>query len=65
MIAGILDKPLRYELVDFHKERPGHDPRYALDDHKLRALGWEPPVPLYDSLKKAVEWTLKNPEWLS
>jgi dTDP-glucose 4,6-dehydratase len=65
MIADIMDKPLRYELVDFHKERPGHDPRYALDDQKLRALGWEPPVPLYDSLKKAVEWTLKNPEWLS
>jgi dTDP-glucose 4,6-dehydratase len=64
MIADILDKPLRYELLDFHHERPGHDPRYALDDKKLRDLGWSPPMPLYESLKKAVLWTLDNPEWL-
>lgn len=64
MIAEIMDKPLRYELLDFHHERPGHDPRYALDDTKLRQMGWTPPIPLYDSLKKAVEWTLGNPEWL-
>lgn len=64
MIADILGKPLRYELVDFHNERPGHDPRYALDDAKLRALGWSPPMPLYESLVKSVKWTLENPEWL-
>jgi dTDP-glucose 4,6-dehydratase len=64
MIAGILDKPLRYELLDFHHERPGHDPRYALDDAKLRAMGWTPPIPLFDSLEKAVNWTLVHPEWL-
>lgn len=64
MIATILDKPLRYELVDHHSTRPGHDPRYALDDTKLRALGWSPPMPLYESLVKTVNWTLENPEWL-
>jgi dTDP-glucose 4,6-dehydratase len=64
MIADILNKPLKYELVDFHHERPGHDPRYALDDKKLRALGWSPPMPLYESLVKSVNWTLDNPEWL-
>lgn len=64
MVADIIGKPLRYELVDFHNERPGHDPRYALDDTKLRNLGWTPPIPLAESLKKAVEWTLDNPEWL-
>lgn len=65
MIADILHKPLRYELVDFHSQRPGHDPRYALDDKKLRGLGWKPPISLYDSLVKTVLWTLKNPEWLT
>ena len=64
MIAHILGKELRYELVDHHATRPGHDPRYALDDTRLRALGWKPPIPLYESLKKTIEWTLKNPEWL-
>jgi len=64
MLAHILDKPLRYELVNFHKSRPGHDPRYALDDRKLRKAGWKPPMPLYESLEKTVRWTLRNPEWL-
>lgn len=54
-----------YELVDFHSSRPGHDLRYALDGAKLeRVLGWKPPVPLLDSLRKTVEWTLNHPEWL-
>jgi dTDP-glucose 4,6-dehydratase len=28
--------------VDFSYNRPGEDVRYALDDSKIRALGWEP-----------------------
>jgi len=67
MVADIMGKPLRYELLDFHndKVRSGHDPRYALDDTKLRTMGWTPPMPLYDSLEKAVKWTLANKEWLT
>jgi dTDP-glucose 4,6-dehydratase len=30
------------DYVDFTYSRPGQDIRYALDDSKLRALGWEP-----------------------
>ena len=29
------------QYVDFSTNRPGQDVRYALDDSKLRALGWE------------------------
>lgn len=64
MIADIMGKQFRYELVDHHASRPGHDPRYALDDTKLRKMGWTPPMPLFESLEKTVEWTLRNPEWL-
>lgn len=64
MIAHILGRDFKYELVDFHKERPGHDPRYSLDDGLLRSKGWEPPIRLYDSLKRTIHWTLRNPEWL-
>jgi dTDP-glucose 4,6-dehydratase len=28
--------------VDFSYNRPGEDVRYALDDSKIRDLGWEP-----------------------
>jgi dTDP-glucose 4,6-dehydratase len=64
MIAKIMNKPLDYEIVDFHSSRPGHDMRYALDGTKLANLGWEPPMTTEDSLKKYVEWTLKRKEWL-
>jgi dTDP-glucose 4,6-dehydratase len=32
------------QYIDFSTNRPGQDVRYALDDSKLRALGWEPKV---------------------
>ena len=64
LIAEYADKPLKAELVDFHSSRPGHDLRYALDGRKLSALGWKPPVPLLESLRRTVEWTLDHPEWL-
>ena len=64
MIAGWIGKPLDYGLVNYHASRPGHDLRYALDGWKLRNAGWKPPVPLDESLKRTVEWTLANRKWL-
>lgn len=55
---------LRYEMVDFHSSRPGHDLRYALDGKKLREMGWSLPMNFEQSLKKTVEWTIANPRWL-
>lgn len=65
IIASALDKPLKYELVDFHSSRPGHDLRYALDGSKLAAMGFSFPKTLEQSLKKTVEWYLEHPEWLN
>lgn len=64
LIAEILEKPLNYELVDFHSSRPGHDLRYALDGSKMADMGWEPPIHFEDSLEKTVLWTLENEKWL-
>ena len=64
LIAEIIGKPLKYEMVDFHSTRPGHDLRYALDGGLMKNLGWEPPVDFETSLKKTVEWTLNHPQWL-
>ncbi len=63
-IAKAVGKPLKYELVDFHAARPGHDRRYALDGRKLLKLGWKPPLPLDESIERTVTWTLANPQWL-
>jgi dTDP-glucose 4,6-dehydratase len=54
------------ERVDFHSSRPGHDLRYALDGRKIESdLGWTPPIPLEESLRKTVTWYVTNPEWLN
>ena len=64
LISKIMNKQLKYELVDFHSDRPGHDLRYGLDGSKMKKMGWILPVNFYDSLKKSVLWTLENQEWL-
>lgn len=66
LIAKSVDKELKYEMVDFHSSRPGHDLRYAMSGDKLKALGWEPPHTIEDSIKNIVEWTLlpENKRWL-
>ena len=63
-IAKAIGKPLSAEIIDYHSSRPGHDLRYSLDDSKLRSLGWYPPVPFWESLVRAVHWTLDHPQWL-
>lgn len=55
---------LRYELVDFHSSRPGHDLRYALDDSAMRSTGWKQPVDFAASLERTVRWYLAHPTWL-
>lgn len=56
LIAKILDRPLKYEIVDFHSARPGHDLRYALDGTKLAEMGWNPPQTFEESLKETVQY---------
>lgn len=59
-IAQIMGKKLKYEMVDFHSSRPGHDLRYALDGSKMQSLGWRVPLSFEASLKSTVLWMLKN-----
>jgi len=52
------------ELIEFVKDRPGHDRRYALDWSKIKQeLGYEPKFGLEEYLKKTVEWYQKNEQW--
>lgn len=63
-IAGIIGKDLKYEMVDFHSSRPGHDTRYGLDGSKLKSLGFNYPKTFDETLKNVVEWYLLHKEWL-
>jgi len=64
MTADIVGRPLRYELIDFHSARPGHDPHYGLDGTHLASAGWKPPMNFAESLASTVRWTLAHPEWM-
>jgi dTDP-glucose 4,6-dehydratase len=50
-------------LVRHVDDRPGHDRRYALDDRKLRALGWSPQRSLEEGLAETVDWYRDNRVW--
>jgi dTDP-glucose 4,6-dehydratase len=50
-------------LVRHVEDRPGHDRRYALDDGKLRSLGWKPGRALEDGLADTVAWYGDNRAW--
>lgn len=43
------------EYVDFHKTRPGHDRRYAIDGAKLAELGWSPTITFDQGIKNVIE----------
>ena len=54
------------QLIEFVKDRPGHDLRYAIDASKInQELGWEPSVTFEEGLKKTIDWYLDNEEWLN
>jgi dTDP-glucose 4,6-dehydratase len=52
-------------LVQYVKDRPGHDRRYALDSSKIRGeLGWRPEVVFEDGIRRTIEWYSSNASWL-
>ncbi len=63
-IAGFMGKKLKYELIDHHTTRPGHDKIYGLSGEKLKKLGWKPPISFDESLKNVIEWQSQNKEWI-
>lgn len=52
---GIDDKDHK-KYMDFSWNRVGQDVRYAIDDSKLRSLGWSPTKIFHDEIKKTVEY---------
>tara|TARA_B100001939_G_scaffold148824_1_gene128806 strand:+ start:158 stop:1189 length:1032 start_codon:yes stop_codon:yes gene_type:complete len=63
-IAAAQGKKLKYEMVDFHSSRPGHDLRYSLSGKKMKKLGWQPSIKLTDRIKQVVDWSLNNQNWI-
>ncbi len=54
------DKP-HAELIQFVKDRPGHDWRYAIDPGKMdKELGWRPVETFESGIRKTVDWYIST-----
>ena len=52
------------EMIEFVKDRPGHDRRYAIRPHKIQAeLGWNPQMSFEEGIRQTIQWYMDNPEW--
>ena len=52
--------------IEFVKDRPGHDIRYALNSNKLmKELNWKPKTNLFDGLNSTFKWYLNNLNYYS
>jgi dTDP-glucose 4,6-dehydratase len=51
-------------MIEFVKDRPGHDRRYAIDWSKIKKeLGWKPKYNFDTALKMTIDWYIKNQDW--
>jgi dTDP-glucose 4,6-dehydratase len=70
-LCAILDELLpasphcpHQQLIQFVKDRPGHDRRYAIDFTKIqRELGWAPQEDINSGLRRTVQWYIDNQAW--
>lgn len=63
MILSILNAKLA--LIEFVKDRPGHDKRYRLNSSKIyNEIGWKPNLSFEMGLKTTVSWCLRYKAWL-
>lgn len=63
LILNELDKD--ESLIEFVKDRLGHDRRYAIDSTKIQNdLGWKPKYTFETGIKETINWYLDNQEWI-
>lgn len=52
------------EMIEYVKDRPGHDRRYAINAGKIKnELGWETKVSFEEGLKRTIAWYKENEWW--
>jgi dTDP-glucose 4,6-dehydratase len=70
-VCKIMDRKIphdtKYEtLIEYVKDRPGHDRRYAINCDKIKMqLKWTQSVDFATGLEKTIDWYLSNSEWIN
>ncbi|MFN5925259.1 MAG: dTDP-glucose 4,6-dehydratase, partial [Pseudanabaena sp.] len=60
-ILGLLDCP--ESLMQYVRDRPGHDYRYSVDPSAAEALGWQRQWDFQRGMAQTVAWYKQHPEW--
>jgi len=50
-------------MIEYVKDRPGHDLRYSLDCSKLKGFGWAQEYDFDEALEETVQWYVENRWW--
>ena len=62
LILDTLGKP--HSLIEYVKDRPGHDLRYAIDPFKIQTeLGWTADTDFETGIKDTIDWYVLNQKW--
>lgn len=61
LLLQTLDRPK--SLIQFVKDREGHDRRYSLNIDKIKALGWQPRHTPQEAIIKTAVWYRDNEWW--
>ena len=52
------------ELIQFVKDRPGHDFRYSVNCTRLKKLGWRPKTNFKKGITTTIQWYIEHLDWL-
>lgn len=65
VVKKLLEKMgLGEDKIEFVKDRPGHDKRYAMDWSKInKELDWSPKIKLDEALDGMISWYKENEDW--
>ncbi len=59
-------KEIDYNLIEYFKDRKGHDKRYAINSKKIRSeLEWLPETNFESGIRETINWYLDNQDWLN
>ena len=61
-----VDSTITEDLIEYVKDRKGHDKRYGINPEKIsKELDWLPEIKFEDGIVETIRWYLDNQKWLN